>query len=119
MLASILFAVAAASAPSAPSAPSACVELNATSAMAACLNRETKAADVRLNAAYRAARSRVPAKQAKALQVAQRAWITFRDSNCRAYAAGEGTIAQVETAQCAFSMTTQRADELENFRRPI
>ena len=99
--------------------PSACLDRNSTTAMVQCLAGETKAADARLNAAYKAARARVPARQAAALQVAQRAWIAYRDSNCRAYALGEGTIARVETAQCARTLTLQRAAELEDFRRPI
>lgn len=94
-----------------------CLDLGSTTAMAACLDREAQAADRRLNAAYRAARARIPAKQAVSLQTAQRAWIAFRDANCRAYAAGEGTITQVETAQCRLNTTTARAAELENFAK--
>lgn len=107
--------LAAAPAPAA----SACLDRTSTTAMVTCLAAETKTADARLNAAYRAARARVPARQAAQLQVAQRAWIAFRDSNCRAYALGEGTIARVETAQCGLDLTVRRADELEGFRRPM
>lgn len=112
---SILLLAAVQAAP----APSACLDQNSTAAMVQCLDRETKAADVRLNAAYREARARVPTRQSTALQVAQRAWLAFRDANCRAYAAGEGTITRVETAQCTRDLTVERAEELENFRKPV
>ena len=97
--------------------PNACLDQTSTVAMVDCFTRQTKQADARLNAAYKAARARIPARQAAALQVAQRAWISFRNANCRAYALGEGTITQVEAAQCALDTTRRRADELESFSR--
>ena len=97
--------------------PNACLDQSSTVAMVDCLTRQTRQADARLNAAYKAARARVPARQAAALQVAQRAWVTYSNANCRAYALGEGTITQIETAQCALDTTRRRADELENFSR--
>ncbi|AOH86225.1 hypothetical protein AWL63_21950 [Sphingomonas panacis] len=98
-------------------APNACLDQTSTVAMVDCLTRRARQADARLNAAYKAARARVPTRQAAALQAAQRAWIAYRTANCRAYALGEGTITQVEAAQCALDTTSRRADELEAFSR--
>jgi len=94
-----------------------CDEATSTQAIVECFDRQARAADGRLNAAYRAARGRVAAAQGQRLQVAQRAWIAFRDANCRAYAAGEGTMARIEASQCRFDTTRARAVELEGFGR--
>ncbi|MDF0487557.1 lysozyme inhibitor LprI family protein [Sphingomonas sp. H39-1-10] len=97
--------------------PNACLDQTSTAAIAECFTRQTAQADARLNAAYKAARARIPARQAAALQAAQRAWIAYRDANCHAYALGEGTISRIEAAQCAFDTTSRRADELAAFSR--
>jgi len=92
-----------------------CDAATSTMAIVSCWGRQTERADARLNTAYRDARARVSAAQARSLQTAQRAWIAFRDANCRAYAAGEGTVTRIETAQCMFQTTATRAAELEHF----
>ena len=102
-------------------APNACLDQTSTVAMVDCFTRQTKQADARLNAAYKAARARVPARQAAALQVAQRAWIAYRTANCRAYALGEGTITQVEhfPAQDLLTVRTTTGDVLVPFVKAI
>ena len=95
----------------------ACAEATSTPEIVACFARRARLADARLNTAYRDARARVPTRQASALQVAQRAWIAFRDANCRAAAAGEGTVARIEGAQCLADTTAARPAELERFAR--
>lgn len=105
---SLLLAVAA-------SAAGPCDAATSTTEIVSCFGQQAQRADVRLNTAYRDARARVSAAQAKSLQTAQRAWIAFRNANCRADAAGEGTIARIEAAQCMFETAAARAAELERF----
>jgi uncharacterized protein YecT (DUF1311 family) len=52
-------------------------------------------------------------KRREELQAAQDLWVKFRDANCGWYAAGPGTIAQIEGVECMRSMTADRALELE------
>ena len=84
-----------------------------TVAIVNCVNAATKVWDRRLNNAYRAALAGVDAGQRTPLQVAQRLWIQYRDANCRFYAAREGSLRDVEAAECMRSMTQQRACESE------
>ena len=46
-------------------------------------------------------------------QQAEQAWIQYRDANCKFYYTGQGTIRQVQTAECFRAMTQDRALELE------
>lgn len=98
-------------------AAGACDDATSTAAIVACIDREAQAADRRLNTAYRTARTRVSPAQAQRLLAAQRAWIAFRDANCRAYAAGEGSVTRIEAAQCRRDTTAARAAELSRFAR--
>ena len=90
-----------------------------TPAMVGCINQEYGRQDKRLNAAYRAAMTRLPAKSQEALRGEQRAWIKRRDSGCEENLSG-GTIDMIERAECHLSMTAVRAVELERMaKRPI
>lgn len=109
MITLLLGAAAAASGP--------CDAATSTTAMVSCLDGQAQRADARLNTAYRDARARASAGQTSALQLAQRAWIAFRDANCRAYASSGGTVARVEAARCRLDITASRAEELERFAR--
>lgn len=80
----------------------------------ACIDADMQRWDVRLNAAYQEAMRRVPSPQRESLRAAQRLWIQYRDANCRFYAMGEGSIAQIEASECRRTMTRQRAEELAN-----
>ena len=54
----------------------------------------------------------------KELRDAQRAWLKFREANCRFYADPDGgTIATVNASDCLMSATAARARELEGFKR--
>jgi uncharacterized protein YecT (DUF1311 family) len=55
--------------------------------------------------------------QSDALRAAQRAWMQFRDANCRYYGSGEGTITRLQFAECMRSTTARRALELEELGR--
>jgi uncharacterized protein YecT (DUF1311 family) len=103
-----------------------------TIGMAGCIAAETAAWDTLLNEAYRAAIEVGRAADAtgdviapdltrvSTLRNAQRAWIAFRDAECRAqYAAwGRGTMRQVAGATCIMEETAERALELRQMRPP-
>jgi len=80
--------------------------------MVDCLNAQRAHWDKELTIAYQQAmKDAVPAQREK-LRDAERAWIKYRDANCDYYAAGEGSIARIETAECLRNMTEKRAREL-------
>lgn len=82
--------------------------------MLSCIADETAIQDVRLNTAYRDDRSELPEQRSEALIAAQRLWISYREGNCRFYAAAGGKSAQVVSSECALIETTKRAAEFEN-----
>ncbi len=90
-----------------------CADETSTIGIATCVDGLHAAWDGRLNTAYQAVMNRLEGAQKTALRDAQRAWIAYRDANCAFYAAGEGTIAQIETAVCMYALTRQRAEEME------
>lgn len=86
-----------------------------------CDNTAMAASDVELNRIYNAIRSRLRSdgsatnqERLASLQAAQRAWITFRDANCRMIAdqflGGNGTIAM--NKDCITNTTIARVKEL-------
>ncbi len=87
-----------------------------TPAVVGCANQELGRQDTRLNAAYQAAMTRLPAKGQEALRGEQRAWIKRRDSGCEENLSG-GTIDMIERAECHLSMTAVRAVELERLAK--
>ena len=84
-----------------------------TMATVDCVQAKTKAWDRRLNTAYKDLMQRIDAGQRDPLKAAQRLWIQFRDANCRFYGLQEGTIRQIQAAECLRAMTQDRALELE------
>jgi uncharacterized protein YecT (DUF1311 family) len=70
-------------------------------------------ADQRLNAAYKALQARIDAAQRQPLLSAQRLWVQYRDANCGFYGTQDGSIRQMQAAECLRSMTEDRARELE------
>jgi uncharacterized protein YecT (DUF1311 family) len=78
-----------------------------------CLNAKAARWGRRLNAAYQQALKDALPRQRDLLRHTQRAWIRFRDAECDYVAAGEGSIARVEAAECLRSMTEKRARGLE------
>lgn len=81
--------------------------------MIQCVNGLRDHWDSRLNSAYRKLMDAEPPAQKAALRTAQRQWIAYRDANCAYYAGGEGSIARVEAAACAYALTRDRTVELE------
>lgn len=96
----------------------ACNQKDNTLEIVDCIEVRTKVWDGRLNQAYKALTTmlRDPSMKAQIapLKDAQKAWIKYRDANCAFYAAGQGTITQIETASCMRDMTQARAIELQS-----
>ena len=82
--------------------------------MVDCLNAKAEFWDKRLNAAYPKALKVAQPKQREQLRKAQRAWVAYRDANCLYWSLGEGTIAQVQSADWMYRMTKERAEEIES-----
>ena len=94
-----------------------------TLGMVACLDAEAAAWDRMLNAEWAGAMAQARAMdatgdvagpdltRADTLRAAQRAWIAFRDADCRAQGArwGTGTLRSVSVANCHLGMTAERA----------
>jgi uncharacterized protein YecT (DUF1311 family) len=81
--------------------------------MVECLAAKAAEWDKRLNAAYQKVLKLTAGKQREQLRAAQRLWVQYRDANCLYWALGEGTIARLESADCTFRLTKERAEELE------
>lgn len=95
-----------------------CNEQPTTVAIVACTENRTKFWDARLNQAYKAVVKMFQDPDMKdrlaPLQAAQREWIKYRDANCFGYYGSEqGTIRQIEVANCLLQMTQDRAIELQ------
>jgi len=85
-----------------------------TSSMIDCLEAESKRQGARLNKAYKELMDQVSPQRKKQLQVAQGAWVTYRNENCNFYKDPEGgTMALVSANDCFMSATAARAKELE------
>ncbi|MGV8986649.1 MAG: lysozyme inhibitor LprI family protein [Cypionkella sp.] len=94
--------------------------------MTYCAEQDWKAADVRLNDAYKVAISAMKDIDANldsgdrgaeaALRAAQRAWIIYRDQTCAAegWSAHGGSLEPMFIYACRARVTASRADEMEN-----
>jgi len=78
-----------------------------------CFKSKTVQSDKRLNVAFEKVMKAANPQQHDQLRTAQRLWIQYRDANCLYVGMGGGTISQINAAQCLFSMTEERAKELE------
>jgi uncharacterized protein YecT (DUF1311 family) len=90
-----------------------CGDQLSTLAVVECVQAKTNVADQRLNAAYKALQARIDAAQRQPLLSAQRLWVQYRDANCGFYGTQDGSIRQVQAAECIRSMTEGRARDLE------
>ena len=87
-----------------------------TMGMIDCTNGELQVQDARLNAAYRKTMASLNARQKAKLQVAQRAWVAFRDAECASYEDEDwGTISRINASACVLHMTVQRTMDLEAY----
>jgi uncharacterized protein YecT (DUF1311 family) len=79
-----------------------------------CNARELKYQDALLNRYYRQTMNRLRGKQRQELCDAQRAWIRYRDANCRLYyGLTGGTIDILNGSSCYADRTARRARELQ------
>jgi uncharacterized protein YecT (DUF1311 family) len=90
-----------------------CGKETSTLVVVECVQSKIKAADQRLNAAYKALQAHIDANQRQPLLAAQRLSVQYRDANCAFYGTQDGSIRQVQAAECLRSMTEDRASELE------
>jgi uncharacterized protein YecT (DUF1311 family) len=85
-----------------------------TADMLECASHEKTRQDARLNENYKKLMPKLSAKRKKMLLEAQRAWIKFRDTNCRFYFDPEGGTAAVLAGNgCFLQATADRAKELK------
>ena len=83
-----------------------------------CITTEKKIQDVRLNLAYTQLKPKVHPDQKLTLLIAQRAWLLYRDLNCKSYAKpGGGDLAIIRSRDCVRYHTAIRARELERFEQ--
>ena len=82
--------------------------------MNVCASEDYQAADAKLNQTYKKLVVRSDDNGRKLLQVAQRAWIAFRDAECAYTTAGseDGSIHPMEVSQCLTELTEQRIQQL-------
>ena len=90
---------------------------NTTVSIVDCVNKQAKKWDTRLNKSYKALMERSDAAQQATLKSAQRQWIQYRDANCQFYALGDGSISQINAAECMRAMTQERTCEIEAANR--
>ena len=90
-----------------------CDDRKSTADIVECLATQTAVWERRLNTAYQKLINDLPARRRDRLRNAQRLWLQFRDANCAYFASRAGTIARVDTGQCALRLTAARAIELE------
>ena len=123
-IAALIAMPAAAKAPSAVKArytPALTACLNAdggpsTLGMIECIGAELEVQDAALNAAYRTLIADMTPEQKAGLKKAQRAWIAFRDADCRArYSRDWGTFSSLTSNMCMVQRTVERTLELEAF----
>jgi uncharacterized protein YecT (DUF1311 family) len=99
-----------------------CGDQLSTPAVVECVQAKTNAADQRLNAVYKALQARVAPPQRQPLLSAQRLGVQYRDANCGFYGTQDGSIRQVQGAECIRSMqcwwwSAQAVVKLAGYRR--
>ncbi len=83
-----------------------------------CMAAEMKVQDASLNANYKVLISELTEVRKKELLEAQRAWLRFRELNCKFYYDPDGgTLARVSASDCFLSSTAERALELRRLLR--
>ena len=87
-----------------------------TQAQLDCIAVELKLQDAALNRAYVQAARGLNARQKVTLQAAQRAWISFRDADCRSLEDQDwGSLSRVKASACMVDRTIERTIDLEAY----
>ena len=82
-----------------------------------CSTNERRVQDVRLNGAYKATLGALAPERRDDLRDAQRAWIAFRDAECRLLGPDDyGQLGHLLELECLLRMTAERALALEALR---
>jgi uncharacterized protein YecT (DUF1311 family) len=92
-----------------------CADAQSQAEMNMCWGKEYKAADAKLNEAYRQFMTKLNDEEKAQLKKAQLAWIAFRDANCD-FVADEykgGTMRPMIAAICLAETTNNRTTELK------
>ena len=92
-----------------------CADAQSQAEMNMCWGKEYKAADARLNEAFRRFMAKLNDEEKAQLKKAQLAWITYRDANCD-FVADQykgGTMRPMIAAICLAETTNNRTTELE------
>ena len=108
-------------APTATRAPDPCADAQTQLALTECADRQYREADAALNSAYRPLLAALDDPHRERLTAAQRAWIAFRDAECRlaaSVALGGSMEPQLELA-CRKDMTEARVKELASIRESL
>jgi uncharacterized protein YecT (DUF1311 family) len=95
-----------------------CGDAASTAAGVACVAAKTKVWNTRLNADYKEIQGSIDKAQQEPLRAAERLWVQYRDANCRFYGSHEGSIGELQQAECLRAMTQDRALELEEAMKP-
>ncbi len=84
-----------------------------------CAKQQSEKADKDINRRYRLIMQKLGEKEKALLKTAQRAWIAYRDANCKAdFSLYEGgSIAPLIQFSCLEKMTTERIAELNRIYR--
>jgi uncharacterized protein YecT (DUF1311 family) len=90
-----------------------CGDKPSTPAVVECVQAKNQRGGSTVECSYKALQARIDAAQRQALLAAQRLWVQYRDANCGFYGTKDGSIRQVQGAECIRSMTEDRARELE------
>jgi uncharacterized protein YecT (DUF1311 family) len=91
-----------------------------TVAMIDCINAEAKIQDRQLNANYQSLLALLSEPRKRELLESQRAWLKFRELNCKFYYDPEGgTMARIAANDCFLNATAQRAAELKSLRQQV
>ena len=81
-----------------------------------CVGAELKVQDARLNRNYAKAMKDLTPEQQDKLRSAQRAWLAFKDADCRSLQDDAwGTLSRVSANMCVLERTTERADDLASY----
>ena len=93
-----------------------CAAAQSQAEMSMCWGKEYKAADTRLNEAFRQFMTKLNDEEKAQLKKAQLAWITYRDANCE-FVADQykgGTMRPMIAAMCLADVTNARVNELQS-----
>jgi uncharacterized protein YecT (DUF1311 family) len=84
-------------------------------ARSVCLEAELTRQKANLNAAFLVRSKDLDPEGLKLLNVAQRAWVTFRDADCKAQMIRGGSAAGLSWLTCMVRLTADRAVEMETY----